>query len=127
MPKAGFAASVRTLCVLVIAAVISLPEAALTQGAFQVRFSIDRSAAGPIRVNGTVTNEGRLDAVDVYVTAEAVDAAGKIVGRGIAFVSESIPGRATATFIVSIPNAPTATRFRVNVSSFRSGPGVQAS
>jgi hypothetical protein len=127
MPRAGSAANARTLIVLIIVAAVALPEAALSQGAFQVRFSVDRSAAGPVRVNGTVTNEGRLDAVDVYVTAEAVDAAGKIVGRGIAFVSESIPGRGTAAFIVSLPAVPTATRFRVNVSSFRSGPGVQAS
>ena len=125
MSKAGLARTIGVLCLLGI--VGAMASAAQAQGFFNVRFNVDRSANGPVKVNGTVTNEGRADALDIYVTAEALDAAGKVVGRGIAHVVDSLPGRASAPFSISMPAAPTATRFRVNVSSFRSGPGVQAS
>jgi hypothetical protein len=93
---------------------------------FQLRYTVDRGGTGPVRVQGTLVNEARLDVYDVYVTAEALDAAGKVIGRGIAFVSGSIPQNASVPFVVSIPAAQTAASFRVRVSSFRYGTGVQA-
>ena len=93
---------------------------------FQLRYTVDRGGTGPVRVQGTLVNEARLDIYDVYVTAEALDAAGKVIGRGIAFVGGSIPQNASAPFVVSIPAAQTAASFRVHVSSFRYGAGVQA-
>jgi hypothetical protein len=92
---------------------------------FQIRFNIDRGGAGPARVQGTVFNEARLDVLDVYVTAEALDAGGKVIGRGIAFVAGSIPQRSAAPFVVNIPAAQNAASFRVRVSSFRYGAGLQ--
>ena len=94
---------------------------------FQLRYTVDRGAGtGPVRVQGTLVNEARLDIYDVYVTAEALDAAGKVIGRGIAFVVGSIPQNGSVPFVVSIPAAQTAASFRVRVSSFRYGAGVQA-
>ena len=69
----------------------------------------------------------RVDVIDVYVTAEALDAGGRVLGRGIAFVSSSIPARGTSPFTISIPGAQAATSFRVRVSSFRYGMGIQTS
>ena len=74
---------------------------------------------------GRVLNEGSQDALDVYVTAEALDAAGKVLGRGLVFVSGSIPPRGMAPFAISIPAAQNAASFRVRVSSYRQGFGQQ--
>ena len=46
--------------------------------------------------------------------------------RSISFVCGSLPAQATAPFVVVIPAAPGAVRFRVHVSSFHPGLGVQA-
>ena len=93
---------------------------------FQLRYTVDRGGTGPVRVQGTLVNEARLDIYDVYVTAEALDAAGKVIGRGIAFVGSSIPQNGSVPFAVSIPAAQNAASFRVRVSSFRYGAGTQA-
>jgi hypothetical protein len=79
-----------------------------------------------MRVQGTIANEARSDVYDVYVTTEALDAAGKVVGRGIAFVG-SISQGGSASFAATIPAAQNATSFRARVTSFRYGAGVQTS
>ena len=119
----------RILCAIVSVMVALVPAwaAAAADESFQLRYSVDRTNPAQVRVNGTVVNDARLDALDVYVTAEALDAGGRVVGRGIAFVSASIPQRGTANFTVSIPAAQTAASFRVRVSSFRFGMGTQTS
>jgi hypothetical protein len=66
-----------------------------------------------------------MDVLDVYVTAEALDANRKVVARGIAFVSSSIPQSASAGFRINVPTPPSTASFRVTVSSFRSGLGSQ--
>ena len=116
----------RAIWILVIGAATLLPGLARAQDPFQLTFSVDRSGAGPVKVNGRVLNESFMDVFDVYVTAEAVDAAGKVLGRGITFVSASIPPRGIVPFVISIPAAQTAATFRVRVSSFRQGIGQQA-
>jgi hypothetical protein len=104
-----------------------VPAAARAEDPFQIRYNIDRSGSGPVRIQGTVYNDARLDVLDVYVTAEAVDAGGKVIGRGISFVSGSIPQRTSAPFVVNLPAAAqNAATFRVRVSSFRYGAGLQA-
>ena len=119
----------RALVALVVVAALSLSAAApaAADEPFQLRYNAERTGTGSVRVTGSVTNGGRLDALDVYVTAEALDAAGRVLARGISFVSQSLPQRETATFIVSVPAQQTATSFRVHVSSFRFGHGAQAS
>ena len=117
----------RALCAIVVVTAALVPTLAPGQEAFQLRYNVDRTNPAQVRVNGTVENEARLDVVDVYVTAEALDAGGRVVGRGIAFVSSSIPPRGIAPFTVSIPAAQNAINFRVRVSSFRYGMGIQTS
>lgn len=116
----------RAIWTLVIGTAILIPGLARAQDPFQLTFAVDRSGAGPVRVSGRVFNEGQMDAFDVYVTAEAVDGGGKVLGRGITFVSSSIPPRGVVQFVISIPAAQTAATFRVRVSSFRLGIGHQA-
>jgi hypothetical protein len=116
------------LWTLMVVGMTLVPTVGHAQDPFQIRYTVDRGGAGPVRVQGTVVNDARLDVYDVYVTAEALDASGKIVGRGIAFVSGSIPQQMSAPFAISIPAAQGAASFRVRVSSFRYGAGgVQAS
>jgi hypothetical protein len=113
--------------VMAAAALTLVPRLARAQEPFHLAYTVERGGGtAPARVNGRVLNEGTLDAFDVYVTAEAVDAAGKVLGRGIVFVSASIPPRGVVPFSISIPAAQTAASFRVRVSSYRQGIGQQA-
>lgn len=111
---------------LMIGAALLVPGLARAQDPFQLSFTVDRTGGGTVRINGRLFNEGQADVFDVYVSAEGVDAAGKVLGRGITFVSASIPPRATVPFVVSIPAAQAAASFRVRVSSYRLGIGQQA-
>jgi hypothetical protein len=131
MPKPESVPSTRidrrhALWVLVLAGATLVPGLGHAQDPFQLSFTVDRSGGGTARVNGRVLNEGQTDVFDVYVTAEAVDGGGKVLGRGITFVGASIPPRGIVPFVISIPAAQTAATFRVRVSSFRHGMGQQA-
>jgi hypothetical protein len=92
---------------------------------FQVTFTADQTTPNRTKITGTVVNTGRIDVLDVHVTAEALDAGGKVVGRGIAFVSPNIPQGASAPFEALIP-VGTAAKFRVRVTNYRQGLGAQA-
>src|SRR5712692_3953307 len=108
------------------AALVLLPDLGRAQNPFHVDYTVERGGSGPVRVSGRVFNEGNADVLDVYVTAEALDAGGKVLGRGLVFVSASIPPRGIVPFVISIPAAQAAASFRVRVSSFRQGFGQQA-
>jgi hypothetical protein len=112
---------------VIVAALTLVPGPGRAQDALHVTYTVERSGgAGPARVNGRVLNEGTMDVFDVYVTAEALDAGGKVLGRGIVFVSASIPPRGIMPFAIAIPAAQAAASFRVRISSFRQGIGQQA-
>jgi hypothetical protein len=76
-------------------------------------------------ISGTVTNETRRDALDVYVTAEALDSGKKVVASGISFVTATLPAGATAPFTAKVPKMPGATTFRAMATGFRFGFGAQ--
>ena len=105
---------------------IALAAVASAQDGFRVTHTVERSNPGQTRINGTVFNDNRLDAVDVYVTAEAVDASGKAIARGIAFVSPSIKSGGSAAFSATVPTIAGTTAYRARVSSFRFGPSLQS-
>jgi len=112
--------------VMAVGALTLIPGLGRAQEPFHLAYTIERgSGSGPTRINGRVVNEGTFEASDVYVTAEAIDPSGKVLGRGIVFVSPSIPPRGIVPFSISVPAAPTATSFRVRVSSYRQGIGQQ--
>lgn len=111
-----------TLALAVVALAVAV---AVAQEAFRVTWEVDRSSPGRTKVTGRVFNDARGDVLDVYVTAEAVDGAGKVVARGISFVAPSISPRSSEPFEAAVPAPSSATAFRVRVSAFRFGYGLQ--
>ncbi len=105
--------------VVVSIALVLLAALARAQDGFRITHTVDRGDPARTRINGTVFNDGRNDVVDVYVSAEALDGSGKIVARGITFVSPSIASGRSASFSASVPTMPGATSYHVRVSSFR--------
>jgi hypothetical protein len=63
--------------------------------------------------------------VDVYVTAEALDATGKIVASGVSYVG-SVNAGTSGAFVIKVPAARNAANFRVLVTGFRFGFAVQS-
>lgn len=99
---------------------------AQAQDPFRVTYTVDRSDPGQTKVSGVVFNENRQEVLDVSVTVEALDARGKVVARGIAYVSARIPALGSAPFVAKVPGVATAASFRASVSSYRAGLGIQA-
>ena len=91
----------------------------LTAQPFRITFQRERDEPSSIVLMGEVFNDGRRDIVDVWVTADARNAEGKVIGRGVAFVASFLRGRGTTTFTVKLPRAEQAHSFRLDVSSFR--------
>ena len=117
----------RAIFALAASALVLIPGLGCAQAFFHVAYTVERGGgSGPVRVNGRVLNEGQVDVFDVYVTAEALDAGGKVLGRGLVFVGASIPPRGVLPFSIAIPAAQNAASFRVQVSSYRQGFGSQA-
>lgn len=92
---------------------------------FRVTWTVERTPERA-RVEGRVFNDARLDVHDVSVTAEALDGRGRVVARGIAFVSPVIRQGGSAPFSASVPAVPTASSYRVRVTSFRFGVGTES-
>jgi hypothetical protein len=109
-----------------VAGWLVLAATGTAQASFRVSFDVDRSQAARTRVAGVVFNDARVEALDVYVTAEALDAAGEVVARGVAFVSPNIREGTSAPFEALVPAPATAARFRVRVTGFRFGLGAQS-
>ena len=111
------------LALAALAAVALGARRAEAQGNFRVTYNVDKTGPTQVELSGWVFNDAAQDVVDVYVTAEALDASGKVLARGITFVAISIPGRRNADFSARVPNVRGTTGFRVSVSSFRLGLG----
>jgi hypothetical protein len=109
------------IAVVALLALASAPLPAFAQGNFKVTYQVERTDAQRVELAGRVQNVSGNDAVDVYVTVEALDTSGKVLARGIAFVAASLPARGEADFSARVPNVPGTTGFRVGVSSFRFG------
>ena len=93
---------------------------------FRITFKREPDEPSSIVLTGEVSNDGFRDVVDVWVAADAQNAEGKIVGRGMAFVASFLRGRGTTTFTVTLPRAAQAQSFRLAVSSFRYASGEQS-
>jgi hypothetical protein len=93
---------------------------------FRITFRRGHDEPSSIVLQGEVFNDGSRDLVDVWVTAEALNAGDQVVGRGIAFVTSFFPGRGVMTFTVKLPRVEEAQSFRLVVSSFRYASGVQS-
>jgi len=94
---------------------------------FRISYDVDRAARpGQVVVRGKVVNEGPSDCFDVSVTAEALNSGGKVVASGVTYVDSRIARGDSKPFVAVVPSVPAATRYRVEVSSFRSGFTFQA-
>ena len=102
------------------------PSPSRAQDSFRVTYTVDRSNPEQIQITGTVFNDSMQDVFDVSVTAEALDARGKVVARGIAYVGARIPGRGSAPFVGKVPLVAAAVRYRAAVSAYRAGGGPQS-
>jgi hypothetical protein len=100
-------------------------DEARSQDGFRVTYEVDRTRPDRARVTGRVSNERSDDVFEVSVTAEATDAKGKVLARGITYVDTRIARGAERPFSVSVPTVPGTTGFRVSVSSFRAGMSSQ--
>jgi hypothetical protein len=102
------------------ALIVALPAAGQTPSPFRITHSADKGTQAQVTVTGRVFNEARADAIDVYVTAEALDGGGKIMASGVTYVG-TVPAGGSNVFIIKVPSARTAANFRVLVTSFRFG------
>ena len=109
------------MAAVALLALTTAPLPARAQGNFKVTYKVEQTDPTRVELVGRVFNGAAVDAVDVYVTAEAVDASGKVLARGISFVARFIPAQSAAEYSARIPNVPGTTAFRVGVSSFRFG------
>src|SRR5439155_24475967 len=87
-------------------ALTATPVPAQAQAKFKVTYQVERTDSNRVYLAGRVYNDASVDAVDVYVTAEALDASGKELARGVAFVARSIPARSDADFSARVPTSP---------------------
>lgn len=115
------------LAVVVLLFIVAGASPVGAQGAssFRLIHTVDRSAPDKITVNGRVFNDARSDAIDVYVTAEALDAAGKVVASGVSYVG-AVSAGSSAAFIIKVPSGRAPANFRVIVTSFRFGFATQS-
>lgn len=86
---------------------------------FRITFRREPDEPSALVLAGDLANDGGRDVVDVWVTAEAMNAEGKVVARGLAFVTAMLRGRSSTPFTVKLMRVPEAQAFRVAVSSFR--------
>ena len=93
---------------------------------FQLTFERQPDEPTSLVLSGTLSNQSARDVVDVWVTAEALNAGGRVVGRGLAFASPLLRGRASAKFTIKLPRVEQAQSFRVFVSSFRYLAGAES-
>ena len=113
--------------VLLVAGVFLSVGPALAQNGFRVTYDVDRTRPDRARVTGRVVNERAEDVFEVNMTAEALDAKGKVLARGIAYVDARIARGDSRSFSVSVPTVAGTSDFRVVVSGFKLsvGPGPQ--
>jgi hypothetical protein len=111
--------------VLLVAAAFAAGLASAQTNPFRITHTIDRGSPTQVTVTGRVFNDARSDAIEVYVTAEALDASGKVIASGVSYVG-AVSSGSSAAFLVKVPAARAAANFRVLVTSFRFGFSVQS-
>lgn len=108
-----------------VVALVAMPAAGQPPSPFRITHTIDKGTQAQVTVTGRVFNDARADAIDVYVTAEALDSAGKIVASGVSYVG-TVPAGSSGAFAIKVPAARNAASFRVLVTGFRFGFAVQS-
>jgi hypothetical protein len=112
--------------VIVLAVLLLLAAEARGQDGFRITFEVDSTRAERARLTGRIVNERREDVFEVSVTGEALDAKGKVLARGIAYVDSKFGRGDGRPFSMSVPTVAGTANYRVVVSSFRAGFSTQA-
>jgi len=107
-------ASVPVVLSLLLLAVGAVP--ARGQLSFRVTQKVGTATATHTVLLGEVFNDSPADAIEVYVTAEALDATGKRLAQGIAWVG-SIRARGSETYKIRVPIVRGVQTYRVFVSN----------
>ena len=94
------------------------PAGAQSQASFRVTQKVEGTTATHAVVVGEVFNDAPAGALEVYVTAEALDPKGKRLAQGIAWVG-AIRARGSEAYRVRVPAVRGVTRYRVYVSGFQ--------
>ena len=89
---------------------------------FSIEWAALQGRNGTQRVAGYVYNRKGEYALDLRVMAQAVDAAGTVVGQRIAFVPGGVGGLGRVYF--EVPNLPVASTYRVSVWDYTWAQGV---
>jgi hypothetical protein len=108
--------AVAFLSVLIVLGVIRLVSA---QAGFKVIQGDAKTTPTHVEVPGTVVNETRGEAFDVSITVEALGPSGKVLARGICFVSSRVAPGGRADFVAKVPAVPGVNGYRAKVTSFR--------
>ena len=108
----------RAACLAVLAA-FGLVAGARAADYFTITYHVDRSGPREIRLIGRILNTTSLDAVNVRLRVQAVDAAGALVIELPAFVDRLIRARHEGYWDASVPPDPRITGFRVIVTGYR--------
>ena len=111
--------------VIVLAVLLLLTAEARGQDGFRITYEVDRTRAERARLTGRIVNERPEDVFEVSVTGEALDAKGKVLARGIAYVDSKIGRGDGRPFSLSVPTVAGTANYRVVVSSFRAGFATQ--
>lgn len=110
----------------VMTAIVLIGALVAAQTPFRVTYTVKARTAPAFLLEGRVSNETGREVVDVWVTAEALNASGKVLATGIAFVGPSIGRGSSAGFLAKVPFVEGAESFRIAVTSFRPGSEVQS-
>lgn len=111
--------------VIVLAVLLLIAAEARGQDGFRITYEVDRTRAERARLTGRIVNERPEDVYEVSVTGEALDATGKVLARGIAYVDSKIGRGDARPFSMSVPTVAGTANYRVVVSSFRAGFATQ--
>jgi hypothetical protein len=110
-----------------VAVLLLVGPAAGQRGSFRITYDVDaKSRPDQVRITGRVHNDSDGEVYDVSVTAEALDRRGKVLASGVSFVDSRISRGDSRPFTAVVPTVSGATRYRVEVTSFRGGFGAQS-
>ncbi|MGH7366090.1 MAG: FxLYD domain-containing protein [Candidatus Rokuibacteriota bacterium] len=84
-----------------------------------ISFTTERVGSGRVLVYGEVRNGSDAACEHVIVSAEGLDANGRVVSRGRAFVFGVVPSRGSSPFEVRMSSPGSERRFRVEIESFQ--------
>jgi hypothetical protein len=106
--------------------VLLLAARGMGEGPFHITYTPRARETQSIMLDGRVFNDSDREVLDVWVTTEALNPAGKVLATGITFVGSSVPSRGSVAFVAKLPYVEGAQSFRLAVSSYRNASMVQS-